>query len=139
MTALPQFLARCPELDLELVLTDRAVNLVEEGIDTMSLNPDSFIETAQLLARYEGSERHQAMLSNTPMGRLGRPEEIAALALFLCSDDASFITGSNFPIEKLWTSYGELIEAHLKATSRLSNEERSAIFHDTAARLYRLE
>ena len=39
-------------------------------------------------------------LSRTqPIGRMGRPEEIAALALFLCSDDASFITGSNFPID----------------------------------------
>jgi predicted TIM-barrel fold metal-dependent hydrolase len=47
--------------------------------------------------------------------------------------------GSNFPIEKLWTSYGELVEAYLKATSRLSKEERNAIFHDTAARLYRLD
>ena len=47
--------------------------------------------------------------------------------------------GSNFPIEKLWTSYGELIEAHLKATGRLSKDERDAIFHATAARLYRLD
>jgi hypothetical protein len=30
--------------------------------------------------------------------------------------------GSNFPIEKLWTSYGELVEAHLKATSRMSKD-----------------
>ena len=34
-----------------------------------------------------------------PIGRMGRPEEIAALALFLCSDDASFITGANYPID----------------------------------------
>jgi predicted TIM-barrel fold metal-dependent hydrolase len=47
--------------------------------------------------------------------------------------------GSNFPIEKLWTSYGELVEAYLKATGRLSKEERDAIFHGTAARLYRLD
>jgi NAD(P)-dependent dehydrogenase (short-subunit alcohol dehydrogenase family) len=30
---------------------------------------------------------------------MGEPEEIAKLALFLCSDDASFITGSNYPID----------------------------------------
>jgi predicted TIM-barrel fold metal-dependent hydrolase len=47
--------------------------------------------------------------------------------------------GSNFPIEKLWTTYGELVEAYLKAAGRLSKDEREAIFHDTAARLYRLE
>jgi NAD(P)-dependent dehydrogenase (short-subunit alcohol dehydrogenase family) len=41
-----------------------------------------------------------ATLSKTqPIGRMGEPEEIAKLALFLCSDDASFITGSNYPID----------------------------------------
>lgn len=47
--------------------------------------------------------------------------------------------GSNFPIEKLWTSYGELVEAYFKATGRLGKDERDAIFHGTAARIYRLE
>ena len=47
--------------------------------------------------------------------------------------------GSNFPIEKLWTGYGELIDAYKTATSGLSGDERHAIFHDTAARVYRLD
>jgi 3-oxoacyl-[acyl-carrier protein] reductase len=34
-----------------------------------------------------------AMLSSTPLGRLGDPEDIAGAVRFLCSDDASFITG----------------------------------------------
>ncbi len=34
-----------------------------------------------------------------PIGRMGRPEEIAALALYLCSDAATFITGSDIPID----------------------------------------
>jgi len=39
-------------------------------------------------------------LSKTqPIGRMGTPQEIADLALFLSSDEASFITGSNFPID----------------------------------------
>jgi predicted TIM-barrel fold metal-dependent hydrolase len=46
--------------------------------------------------------------------------------------------GSNFPIEKLWTSYRDLIDAFLKAASDLSAADRRAIFHDTAARVYRL-
>ncbi len=46
--------------------------------------------------------------------------------------------GSNFPIEKLWTSYGALIEAHRQAAGGLSAAEHDAIFHDTAARVYRL-
>ncbi len=46
--------------------------------------------------------------------------------------------GSNFPIEKLWTSYGELMGAFLKAASDLSAGRQQAIFHDTAKRVYRL-
>jgi 3-oxoacyl-[acyl-carrier protein] reductase len=38
-------------------------------------------------------EATQAMLQNTPLGRLGEPEDIAGAVRFLCSDDASFITG----------------------------------------------
>jgi NAD(P)-dependent dehydrogenase (short-subunit alcohol dehydrogenase family) len=34
-----------------------------------------------------------------PLGRMGNPEEIASLALYLCSDEASFITGSDYPID----------------------------------------
>ncbi len=46
--------------------------------------------------------------------------------------------GSNFPIEKLWTSYTDLIDAHKRAASKLSETEQQAIFHDTAARVYKI-
>ncbi|WP_299969648.1 amidohydrolase family protein [uncultured Roseobacter sp.] len=46
--------------------------------------------------------------------------------------------GSNYPIEKLWTSYLELFNAFQDATRDLPDAQRSAIFHDTAARVYRL-
>ena len=38
-------------------------------------------------------EAQQAMLTNTPLGRLGEPEDVAGAIRFLCSDEASFITG----------------------------------------------
>ncbi|MGB5368999.1 MAG: SDR family oxidoreductase, partial [Flavobacteriaceae bacterium] len=39
-------------------------------------------------------------LSKTqPIGRMGEPNEIADLAIYLCSDEASFITGTDFPID----------------------------------------
>ncbi len=46
--------------------------------------------------------------------------------------------GSNFPIEKLWTSYGALIEAYRDAVGRFTPEEQQAILHDTAMRIYRI-
>jgi len=54
-----------------------------------------------LAKNYPGREREVfEQLSRTqPIGRMGQPEEIADLALFLCSDAAAFITGSNVPID----------------------------------------
>jgi predicted TIM-barrel fold metal-dependent hydrolase len=46
--------------------------------------------------------------------------------------------GSNFPIEKLWTSYRDLIGAFDTAAARLSAHDRAAIFADTAKKVYRL-
>ncbi|MDG4870928.1 amidohydrolase family protein, partial [Guyparkeria sp. 1SP6A2] len=46
--------------------------------------------------------------------------------------------GSNFPIEKMWTSYRELVDAFRAATAPLSAAQRDAIFKDTATRVYRL-
>jgi NAD(P)-dependent dehydrogenase (short-subunit alcohol dehydrogenase family) len=50
---------------------------------------------------YPGHEQDmlQKLAELQPMGRMARPEEVANLALFLCSDAASFITGSNYPID----------------------------------------
>ena len=44
-------------------------------------------------------EMYQALAQTQPIGRMGKPEEIAYLALYLCSDEAGFITGSFYPID----------------------------------------
>lgn len=46
--------------------------------------------------------------------------------------------GSNFPIEKLWTSYADLVDAHRTAAGRYSADDQANIFRNTAARVYRL-
>jgi 2-keto-3-deoxy-L-fuconate dehydrogenase len=50
---------------------------------------------------YAGQEAEifEKLSKTQPIGRMARPEEIAALALYLCSDEASFITGCDYPID----------------------------------------
>ena len=45
------------------------------------------------------AEKMNDLARSQPIGRMGKPEEIAALALYLCSDAASFITGADYPID----------------------------------------
>ena len=45
--------------------------------------------------------------------------------------------GSNFPIEKLWTSHAELIAAHRAAAAKYSRAEQESIFWKTAEKVYR--
>lgn len=50
---------------------------------------------------YPGKENEmfEKLSKSQPIGRMAKPEEIAKLALFLCSDDAAFITGNDYPID----------------------------------------
>jgi 2-keto-3-deoxy-L-fuconate dehydrogenase len=54
-----------------------------------------------LKAHYPGREEEmfKQLSEYQPIGRMGNPEEVAALALYLCSDEASFITGQAYPID----------------------------------------
>jgi NAD(P)-dependent dehydrogenase (short-subunit alcohol dehydrogenase family) len=70
-----------------------ALHWATSGVRVNSVHP-GFIGTPELLERYAGTPRHDAMLANTPVGRLGRGEEIAAVVAFLVSDDSTFVTGS---------------------------------------------
>lgn len=54
-----------------------------------------------LKKNYPGREQEmfRTLSQSQPIGRMGKPEEVAALALFLCSDEAAFITGTDYPID----------------------------------------
>ncbi len=54
-----------------------------------------------LAKSYPGREQEMfdKLSATAPMGRMGKPREVADLALFLCSEEAAFITGSNYPID----------------------------------------
>jgi len=50
---------------------------------------------------YAGKEQEifEKLSKSQPIGRMGKPDEVAALALYLCSDEAGFITGCDYPID----------------------------------------
>ena len=81
-----------------------ARDYVSHGIRCNAISPGRvhtpFVD-GYLAKNYPGREREMfEQLSRTqPIGRMGQPDEIAELALFLCSDLAAFITGSNVPID----------------------------------------
>jgi NAD(P)-dependent dehydrogenase (short-subunit alcohol dehydrogenase family) len=74
-----------------------ALHWADRGVRVNSVHP-GFIDTP-ILAPTRGTEFEQAMISMTPLGRLGRPEEVAAGVAYLASDDASFVTGSELYID----------------------------------------
>ena len=74
-----------------------ALHWADKGIRVNSVHP-GFIDTP-ILDSTKGTDFEQVMLDLTPMGRLGRPQEIAAGVAYLASDDASFVTGSELYID----------------------------------------
>jgi NAD(P)-dependent dehydrogenase (short-subunit alcohol dehydrogenase family) len=75
-----------------------AVEYARRGIRANSICPGP-IETPLLAELLADPERRQRRLVHIPIGRFGRPEEIAKAALFLASDDASFVTGSALVVD----------------------------------------
>ncbi|HDZ04367.1 hypothetical protein LCGC14_0205810 [marine sediment metagenome] len=81
-----------------------AKDYVKDGIRCNSISParihtpfvDGFIKN-----NYPGQEEEMfdKLSATQPIGRMGKPQEVADLALYLCSDEASFITGTDFPID----------------------------------------
>ncbi len=75
-----------------MLTKNAARTLAPLGIRVNSIGP-GFIETNMTEALASVDEYHSMILGLTPMGRRGKPEEIAGVALFLASDDASYVTG----------------------------------------------
>ncbi len=83
---------------VRILTKSTALGWAKEGVRVNSVHP-GYIDTPIL------GETDQKMLSDiTPMGRLGKPEEMAAVILFLASDDASFVTGAEFVADGGYTA-----------------------------------
>jgi NAD(P)-dependent dehydrogenase (short-subunit alcohol dehydrogenase family) len=77
-----------------------AVEHGEHDVRVNALNP-GFIETAMTM---EDGDTAGGILDQTPLGRAGQPEEVADAALFLASDESSFVTGHNLVMDGGFTA-----------------------------------
>lgn len=78
--------------------TYAALDLAPHGIRVNSVCP-TWVDTPMLDAA-EGSEELRAMVNDVvPLGRIAQPDEVADVVLFLCSPQASYVTGSGWMID----------------------------------------
>lgn len=81
-----------------------AVDLSEHGIRVNAVAPGP-INTPRIRASHN-EERHAAWLKAVPLARIGDPEEVAAVAAFLASDDASYVTGQTIAVDGGFSAAG---------------------------------
>lgn len=80
-----------------------ALELASEGITVNGISPGPFA-TEMNLPVMNDPEKNAAFLAKLPVGRWGDPAEIGSLAVYLCSPEAGFITGTDVLIDGGWTA-----------------------------------
>ena len=76
-----------------------ALNLAPHGVRVNGIGPGTILTELAKKAVMASPEARHTILSRTPMGRCGEPEEVAAIAAFLASDDASYMTGQTMYVD----------------------------------------
>ena len=80
-----------------------ALELAGDGVTVVGISPGPFATDLTTDLR-NNPELNRQFLTGIPMGRWGKPEDIGELTLFLCSDAAAFITGTDVLIDGGWTA-----------------------------------
>ncbi|MET3130907.1 glucose 1-dehydrogenase [Oxalobacteraceae bacterium GrIS 1.11] len=76
-----------------------ALNLAPYGVRVNGIGPGTILTELAKKAVLSSPEARHTILSRTPLGRCGEPEEVAAIAAFLASDDASYMTGQTLYVD----------------------------------------
>ena len=88
---------------VRLLTKSTAIQYASDGIRANSIHPGT-IETPMTEELLADETRREDRMNRTPIGRLGRPEDVAYGALYLASDEASFVTGSELVVDGGYTA-----------------------------------
>ncbi|MCH8800959.1 MAG: glucose 1-dehydrogenase [Chloroflexi bacterium] len=88
---------------VRLFTKSTAIQYAAEGIRSNSIHP-GVIETDMTAEAIADARFKKERLDPTPLGRLGQPEDVAYGALYLASDESSFVTGAELVIDGGWTA-----------------------------------
>lgn len=83
---------------LRMLMRTVALELAPHGITVNNVGPGA-IDTPMDAPLKQDPEKMKALLAEIPLGRMGKPEEVAEIAVFLASDAASYVTGSTYFID----------------------------------------
>lgn len=83
---------------LRMMMRNLALELAPLGITVNNIAPGA-IETPINREMLANREQVQALLANIPLGRIGKPEDVAGLCAFLASSDADYVTGATFFVD----------------------------------------
>lgn len=86
---------------LIMLTKSMALDLAPHGIRVNAIGP-GVIETRMTERSLSDPERRAMLLSKVPLGRVGQPRDVANAALFLASDEASYITGTTLYVDGGW-------------------------------------
>ncbi|UNX54768.1 SDR family oxidoreductase [Georgenia sp. TF02-10] len=82
-----------------------ALELAEHGIRVNAVSP-GLVDTPMTAAMTQAPPVRDAFLERIPLNRAAQPQEVAAAALFLASEDASYISGDNLVVDGAWATSG---------------------------------
>lgn len=107
--AFPRRLAYCvSKAGVDMLTKVLAVEWAHRGVRVNAIAP-GYVETEMVKDLAARDILDQARLAQrTPIGRLGTPEEIAGAALYLASDESSYVTGAVLMVDGGWSAYGYL-------------------------------